>query len=223
MATISDRKIGIDLTNNGIADFYDAEVSSLHDYYPFGMEISARSFLSNTYKYGFNGMEKDDELKGEGNSYHFGANNPILFIDENGDGPGDAEWFKLSFGFTTLIARHERNIGFYGGGTITTINNFMKYVGMEGGARAQVNFYQSKWEQNKWGFDGSIIGFGGINGGNTNFLKNAGIQNSLLTFMGSGIINIDGGASFGGSQAYLFGSNIKRENINQRIGGFMQE
>lgn len=43
------------------------------DYTPFGMRMSQRSINSNEYKYGFNGMEKDDELKGEGNSYDFGA------------------------------------------------------------------------------------------------------------------------------------------------------
>lgn len=39
------------------------------DYYPFGMEKPGRSFASGEYKYGFNGMEKDDEVKGSGNSY----------------------------------------------------------------------------------------------------------------------------------------------------------
>ena len=32
-----------------------------------------RTFNANKYRRGFNGMEKDDELKGEGNSYDFGA------------------------------------------------------------------------------------------------------------------------------------------------------
>lgn len=71
--------------------------------------------LSNDYRYAFNGMEKDDELKGEGNSYDFGArmldprlgrwltidplymkysahspyhfalNSPIMFNDPNGE------------------------------------------------------------------------------------------------------------------------------------------
>ena len=44
------------------------------DYYPFGMPMPGRSFSSNQYRYGFNGMEKDDEMgKGDGNSYDFGA------------------------------------------------------------------------------------------------------------------------------------------------------
>lgn len=70
--------------------------------------------LVSGYRYGFNGMEKDDEVKGEGNSYDFGAriydsrlgrwlsldplatkypslspyhsfaNNPVLFVDPDG-------------------------------------------------------------------------------------------------------------------------------------------
>ena len=43
------------------------------DYYPFGMEKPGRCFSSGEYKYGYQNQEKDDELKGEGNSYDFGA------------------------------------------------------------------------------------------------------------------------------------------------------
>lgn len=35
--------------------------------------MPGRQFNSNSYRYGYNGMEKDDELKGNGNSYDFGA------------------------------------------------------------------------------------------------------------------------------------------------------
>ena len=49
------------------------EIGCKKDYYPFGMVMPGRSFSSNQYRYGFNGMEKDDELKGSGNSYDFGA------------------------------------------------------------------------------------------------------------------------------------------------------
>ncbi len=44
------------------------------DYYPFGMAMTRRNYeKSDGYRYGFNGMEKDDEVKGSGNSYDFGA------------------------------------------------------------------------------------------------------------------------------------------------------
>jgi RHS repeat-associated protein len=78
------------------------------------MQIKERTWSSSSYKHGFNGMEKDDEVKGEGNSLDFGAriydgrlgrwlsvdpfarkfpnmstyagfgNNPILLIDTDG-------------------------------------------------------------------------------------------------------------------------------------------
>ncbi|WP_346881656.1 RHS repeat-associated core domain-containing protein [uncultured Algibacter sp.] len=85
------------------------------DYYPFGSLLPNRSGSSSYYRYGFNGMEKDDEVKGEGNSYTtyfraydprigrwltrdpvktawespyaFSRNNPIIFNDPLGDCP----------------------------------------------------------------------------------------------------------------------------------------
>ena len=96
-----------------------AEVLSANSYYAFGSLMPKRSFNSSGYRYGFNGQEKDDEIKGSGNSYDFGAriydpriakflspdpitkyypswspylfagNNPIKFIDIYGMGPGD--------------------------------------------------------------------------------------------------------------------------------------
>src|SRR3990167_6445608 len=41
------------------------------DYYPFGMEKPGRCFASGEYKYGYQNQEKDDEMKGEGNSINF--------------------------------------------------------------------------------------------------------------------------------------------------------
>ncbi|PDS21705.1 hypothetical protein B0A78_13930 [Flavobacterium columnare NBRC 100251 = ATCC 23463] len=41
-------------------------------YYPFGSLVPNRHSSSNQYRYGFNGKELDNELKGEGNSYDFG-------------------------------------------------------------------------------------------------------------------------------------------------------
>lgn len=91
-----------------------ADVLNANDYYPFGMQMPGRSFNGGDYRYGFNGMEKDDELKGEGSSLDFGAriydprvarflsidpltnsypwqtpyvfaaDNPVLFVDSEG-------------------------------------------------------------------------------------------------------------------------------------------
>ena len=44
-------------------------------YYPFGMVQPGRSYSQNSigYRYGFNGKEKDDEVKGPGDQYDFGS------------------------------------------------------------------------------------------------------------------------------------------------------
>ncbi|WP_212002834.1 RHS repeat domain-containing protein [Chitinophaga sp. HK235] len=104
MAVISDTK------NGG-----DATVFNELDYAPFGMQLDGRKWsLGNGYRYGFNGKENDNEVKGEGNQqdygmrvydpriakflsvdpltksypeltpYQFSENSPILFIDLDG-------------------------------------------------------------------------------------------------------------------------------------------
>ncbi|MNU99839.1 hypothetical protein D3C71_899870 [compost metagenome] len=97
------------------SQIFTAEVKSYSDYYPFGMQLPNRKGVEgDNYRYGFNGKERDDELKGNGNSYDFGArmydprigrwfsrdplfqyypdmseynyaaNNPIYFVDADG-------------------------------------------------------------------------------------------------------------------------------------------
>lgn len=41
-------------------------------YHPFGM-VMGRQYQTDQYRYGFNGQESDGEVKGDGNSYDFGA------------------------------------------------------------------------------------------------------------------------------------------------------
>ncbi|WP_163444385.1 RHS repeat domain-containing protein [Flavobacterium columnare] len=67
---ISDRPIDYNL---GKDSKYLPEIISYNDYYPFGALIPNRYGSSSSYRYGFNGKEKDDQLKGEGNSYDFDA------------------------------------------------------------------------------------------------------------------------------------------------------
>ncbi|MCK5776091.1 MAG: RHS repeat-associated core domain-containing protein [Bacteroidales bacterium] len=71
LSVVSDRRIA--QVTDGVIEYYAADIVSSTDYYPFGMVMPGRSFSSDQYKYGFNGMEKDDEMKGSGNSYDFGA------------------------------------------------------------------------------------------------------------------------------------------------------
>jgi RHS repeat-associated protein len=86
----------------------------MNDPFPFGMLMPNRSENSDQYRFGYQGSEKDDETKGQGNSYDFGAriydprvgrwlsldpaqqeypalspyhafaNNPIIFTDPDG-------------------------------------------------------------------------------------------------------------------------------------------
>lgn len=62
LATVSDKKLGVDDDNNGIAEFYVAQVQSATDYYPFGWEMPGRKFSSGSYAYGFNGQMKSPEI-----------------------------------------------------------------------------------------------------------------------------------------------------------------
>ena len=43
------------------------------DYFPFGMQLFEPGTPDDDYRFGFNSMERDDEIKGSGNSYDFGA------------------------------------------------------------------------------------------------------------------------------------------------------
>jgi len=112
IAVVSDRRRAIDDNANNITDLFEAEVLSFTDYSPFGAPMPGRQFNNGSYRYGFNGKEKDDEIVGSGNMLDFGAreydtrigrwwstdplqqfvgsqysafaNNPILHTDQDG-------------------------------------------------------------------------------------------------------------------------------------------
>ncbi|MBU2019491.1 MAG: hypothetical protein KJ941_07590, partial [Bacteroidetes bacterium] len=64
---------------------YRVKLNSMSDYSPFGVALDSRTQSVSDYRHGFNGMEKDDEIKGKGNSYDFGAR----MLD-----PRVGRWFK---------------------------------------------------------------------------------------------------------------------------------
>ncbi|WP_343670655.1 LamG-like jellyroll fold domain-containing protein [Chitinophaga sp.] len=124
MATISDKKIGISADTQTV-DYFVPEVTSAQDYYSYGMMQPDRSVtLRGPYRYGFNGMEKDNEIAGDGDNYattfrEYDArvgrwfsidpefrklpsqspyvafdDNPIVNSDPNGDDTGDPAKLK---------------------------------------------------------------------------------------------------------------------------------
>jgi len=72
LTVISDKKIQMDVNNDNVVDYYVADIISASDYYPFGSSTPGRLFTSSSYRYGFNGKEKDDEVNGSGVEYDYG-------------------------------------------------------------------------------------------------------------------------------------------------------
>jgi len=124
MATISDRRLGVQLGTTGTVDYYNADVKSSQSYYSGGFEQPAYgSPYSSAYSYGFGNMLKDNEWQGNGNSYEFGGrtydprimrwrsndkvkkpylspyqfarNSPIMMVDPNGE---DEFYFNIANG-----------------------------------------------------------------------------------------------------------------------------
>ena len=70
MVTVTDRKLPEYNATENLA-YYKPDVVSYSDYMPFGMQMAERNGSTGDYRYGFQGQEKDDEIKGEGNSVNY--------------------------------------------------------------------------------------------------------------------------------------------------------
>jgi len=69
-AVISDVKNPESMVSSISSWTFTAEIRNLNNYYPYGMELPGGAYASiGNYGYGYNGMEKDDELKGSGKLY----------------------------------------------------------------------------------------------------------------------------------------------------------
>jgi RHS repeat-associated protein len=73
LATISDKRYGVS-TNGSTVNYFIPEVVSANDYYPFGSQQPGRSYAETgaSYRYGFNGKENDNEVKGSGDQIDYG-------------------------------------------------------------------------------------------------------------------------------------------------------
>ncbi len=135
LVVVTDRKIAT--PQDGTFSHYSADVVSVTDYYPFGMQMPGRMMNTGEYRYGFNGQEKDDEMAGEGNSntamywqydtrlgrrwntdpvvkdwespYACFANNPVCITDVDGN---DSIWITGTNNSYMLL--------YWGKGTTTT-------------------------------------------------------------------------------------------------------
>ena len=214
IATISDRKIGVDDDADHVLDYFTAEVMNATDYYAFGSPMPGRNFTSSGYRYGFNGKEKDDEVKGGGNSvdfgdrmydprigrwsstdsriskypnmspYNFGMNNPIIFMDIDGN--------------DVIVAFQGGPFG--GGKTITADNNTSAYNIV---AQAESDAMAKNIE-----FNGTVIGPGYTSGAAVNnaydFIKaNYTAGEKLVIY----------GYSYGGDPAIELAEKLKADGI----------
>jgi RHS repeat-associated protein len=76
LSVISDKPMPVDDAADGDVDWFLADIRQSTDYSAFGVQLSGRNLYKTGAKksrFGMNGMEVDDEIKGGGNSYDFGA------------------------------------------------------------------------------------------------------------------------------------------------------
>jgi RHS repeat-associated protein len=88
LSVISDKAIPHN-NGGGVVDYFLADIRQAQDYSPFGVLLQNRNLsLSGAipYRYLFQGQEMDDEVKGDGNSYDFGAR----MLD-----PRLGRWFRI--------------------------------------------------------------------------------------------------------------------------------
>lgn len=74
LATVSDKRYGVSV-DDSLVSYFIPEVVSANDYYPFGSLEPGRSYTESGvghYRYGFNGKENDDEVKGPGDQIDYG-------------------------------------------------------------------------------------------------------------------------------------------------------
>jgi len=72
LATVTDRRKAVS-ADGDVVERYESDVVSAQDYYPFGMMQPGRTMSTGKYRYGFNGKERDDEVKGDGANIDFGS------------------------------------------------------------------------------------------------------------------------------------------------------
>jgi RHS repeat-associated protein len=71
LTVFADMKAPVDNDANGVVDGYRVPIRNTADYSPFGVQLDGRTIQGDFYRYGFQKQEKDDEIKGVGNSVNY--------------------------------------------------------------------------------------------------------------------------------------------------------
>ncbi|MFZ5551749.1 MAG: hypothetical protein ACOZCO_01435 [Bacteroidota bacterium] len=165
LTVITDKKIPIESTTiTGEVEYFITEIVSVNDYSPFGVLLTDRDFSSEKYRYSFQSQERDDELKGNGNSinYTFRMHDPRLgrFFTV------DPMYMKYPYNSTYAFSENRVIDGVeLEGLEVATIEN--KTIGMY--AFVQINFVGGSYFGGKgigfyWGAGGGLgLGAGVVN------------------------------------------------------------
>jgi len=188
LVVVLDRKMPYKLAGNSTVniDYYLPQVVAHTDYYPYGMAISSekRSGVSpstSSYRFGFNGQEKDNEIYGEGNSYTAEfwnyddrtcrrwnvdplahewqspyvtfANNPIIYTDPDG--------LDHTYGSKKAKRRYKKMLKLIGQTQMG--GDFLKYF--ENNPKADLHFrLYTKKDPKDWGETRIELQYDGANG-----------------------------------------------------------
>jgi hypothetical protein len=130
LVTVSDKPVYKVSSGTG---YFNPELTSASDYYPFGAPINGRGYASETYRFGFNTQEKIDEISGPGNHntatfweydtrlgrrwnqdpkivtgvspYAINGDNPIFYTDPKGD--FKKKWIAQTYNFFSYGGKGE--------------------------------------------------------------------------------------------------------------------
>jgi len=225
LTVFADRKIPRDNNSDGVIDYFEPDVLSSSDYSPFGVVLDGREF-GDSGRYGFNGKENDDEVKGEGNSLDFGAriydsrlgrwlsidpfwkkypflspynytiDNPIMLIDPAGE--------DIVVAFTG---------GVFGKNKLTNVKDDVKFAQANTGTTgAIVKDAQAFAEKNNIEFDGAVV----QSGATTRKATRSAVKFIKANYS-EGEKVIIYGYSYGGKQALALINKLEKEGIKVEL------
>jgi len=159
-------------STNDTVRSYVAEYRSVTDYAVFGAPMDQRTWHANSFDYGTNGKMKDDEISGEGNSYEFGdrlydprlgrflsidkmaeknphespyvfaGDNPVAFIDIDGDLKGNPPGVEIH-GKTVIVSFTYKDVDYKMKFKVNKPQEF-KLKNLKTGESGKFNFYSAE-------------------------------------------------------------------------------